>query len=72
MIKNFNEIRVGSGRLWLETKDMRGKPQAIDIMKFSEQELYELMVAVYKLGDKNARTRIQDALEGRGPDYTHL
>lgn len=72
MIRNFNEIRVGSGRLWLETKDMRGKPEAVNIMDFDEQTLYELLVAVYKLGDKNARNRIKNALDGRGPDYTHL
>lgn len=72
MITNFNNIRIGKGRLWLETKDMRGKPELVDIMNLDEQSLYELLVAVYKLGDKNARNRIKDALDGRGPDYTRM
>lgn len=72
MITNFNNIRIGKGQLWLETKDMRGKPELVDIMNLDEQSMYELLVAVYKLGDKNARDRIKDALDGRGPDYTRM
>ena len=51
--------------LIIESKDMRGKPKTIDVMTFNGTDLYSLINEVYDLGQKDARQKIKDAIEGR-------
>jgi hypothetical protein len=51
--------------LIIESRDMRGKPETIDVMSFNGTDLYNLINEVYNLGQADAREKIKNALEGR-------
>lgn len=69
---NINDLHVSDNSLRLHTKDFRGENEIVDIMEMNPQDLYHFIITVYKMGHKDARRRIQDALSGSGPDYTRL
>ena len=67
LLRHFTDIRPipAVNGLIIEHKDMRGKTENIDIMSFNGTDLYNLLNEVYNLGQKDAREKIKNALEGR-------
>lgn len=70
MIRSIEDIRyhVHKKELVAYMRDMRGKVEKKNVLDFSAEELYTLLLQAYELGDKDARRRIKDALEGRSSD----
>lgn len=66
-LRHFTDIRPipAVDGLIIESRDMRGKPETIDVMNFNGTDLYNLMQEVYNLGQEDARQKIKNALEGR-------
>lgn len=67
LLRHFTDIRPipAVNGLIIESRDMRGKPENIDVMNFSSADLYNLLNEVYHLGQEDARQKIKNALEGR-------
>ena len=65
MIKSIEDVRFYDDNLVVFEKDMRGKTQRKNVLDFSPKELYDIILQAYELGDRDARRRITDALEGR-------
>ena len=67
ILRHITDIRPipAMDGLIIESKDMRGKPETIDVMSFNGTDLYSLINEVYHLGQEDARKKIKDALEGR-------
>lgn len=70
MIRSIEDIRyhVHEKELVAYMRDMRGEVEKKNVLDFSAEELYTLLLQAYELGDKDARRRIKDALEGRSSD----
>ena len=66
-LRHFTDIRPipAMNGLIIESRDMRGKPETIDVMSFNATDLYNLINEVYNLGQEDAREKIKNALEGR-------
>lgn len=67
LLRHFTDIRPipSVNGLIIESRDMRGKSENIDVMNFSSADLYNLLNEVYHLGQEDARQKIKNALEGR-------
>ena len=67
ILRHITDIRPipAMDGLIIESKDMRGKPETIDVMSFNGTDLYSLINEVYHLGQEDARKKIKDAIEGR-------
>lgn len=67
LLRNFTDIRPipAVDGLIIESRDMRGKPETINVLDFNGTDLYNLIHEVYELGKTDARKKIKDALEGR-------
>lgn len=67
LLRNFTDIRPipAVDGLIIESRDMRGKPETINVLDFNGTDLYNLIYEVYELGKTDARKKIKDALEGR-------
>jgi hypothetical protein len=67
MIRNIEDIeyRTDKDDLIAYIRDMRGKAERKNVLDFSAEELYHLLLQAYELGDRDARRRIKDALDGR-------
>ena len=67
LLRHITDIRYipAMNGLIIESKDMRGKPETIDVMSFNGTDLYSLINEVYHLGQEDARKKIKDAIEGR-------
>ena len=65
MIRTIEDIRFHDNKLVVFEKDMRGKMESKNVLDFSPKELYDIILQAYELGDRDARRRITDALEGR-------
>lgn len=67
MLRHFTDLRPipAIDGLIIETKDMRGKPDKIDVLSLNGTDLYSLIREVYDMGQSDARQKIKDAIEGR-------
>ena len=67
MIRSIEDIRyhVHEKELVAYMRDMRGEVEKKNVLDFSAEELYTILLEVYELGDRDARRRIADALAGR-------
>lgn len=67
ILRHFTDIRPipAVNGLIIESRDMRGKSESIDVMNFDASDLYNLLHEVYNLGQDDARQKIKNALEGR-------
>ena len=80
MIRNIEDLKYSKSTLMQEnlakwsgepekllfySRDMRGEPETIDVLKMSGSDLYDLMKQIYVMGQKDARNKIKNALEGR-------
>jgi len=67
MIRNIEDIeyRADKDDLIVYIRDMRGKAERKNMLDFSAEELYNVLLQAYELGDRDARRRIKDALDGR-------
>ncbi len=63
-IKNFTQIRPipAIDGLIIETKDMRGKPESINVLDLNGTDLYNLFSEVYDLGKRDAQDEIKRSL----------
>jgi hypothetical protein len=67
LLRNITDIRPipAMNGLIIESKDMRGKPESINVLDFNGTDLYNLIQEVYDMGKRDAREKIKDAIEGR-------
>lgn len=64
VIKNFTDIRPipAMDGLIIESRDMRGNPETINVLDFSAADLYNLLNEVYNLGKSDKQNEIKRSL----------
>lgn len=63
-IKSITQLRPipSLNGLIIETKDMRGKPETINVLDLNGTDLYNLFSEVYDLGKRDAQDAIKRSL----------
>jgi hypothetical protein len=65
-MQDISDIRLlDSDTLQIEERSKEGTTQLKNMLDFSAKEIYTIVLQAYELGDRDARKRISDALEGR-------
>jgi hypothetical protein len=64
LLRHITDIRPipAMNGLIIESKDMRGKPESINVLDFNGTDLYNLINEVYELGKSDAREEIKRSL----------
>jgi len=65
MIKHIDNVKYNEqlDKIILHTKDMRGKPEAFNVLDFSTERLYNLIIEAYELGRKDKAEEIKRVLK---------
>ena len=64
-LKSITELKyTGPGdKIILHTKDMRGKPEAYNVLDFNTENLYNLIMEAYELGRRDKANEIARVLK---------
>lgn len=63
-LRNIKDIKFAGTKdnISLYTKDMRGEPEVHNVLDFSAENLYSLIMSVYELGRKDKTDEIKRIL----------
>lgn len=64
-IRHFTDIRPipAVDGLIIESRDMRGKPETINVLDFNGTDLYNLIHEVYEMGKRDQANEVKRALK---------
>jgi hypothetical protein len=64
-IRSITDIRPipAVNGLVIETRDMRGKPDTINVLDFNGTDLYNLIHEVYEMGKRDQANEVKRALK---------
>lgn len=62
-VKHITDFKVTTESLNLESKDMRGKPNTVNVLDLNATNLYNLILEVYDLGREHKLHEIKRSLE---------
>jgi hypothetical protein len=64
-IRSITDIRPipAMDGLIIESRDMRGKPETINVLDFNGTDLYNLINEVYELGKRDQANEVKRALK---------
>jgi hypothetical protein len=65
LLRNITDIRPipAMDGLIIESRDMRGKPETINVLDFNGTDLYNLIHEVYELGKRDQANEVKRALK---------